>query len=322
MTSIPSPINTQTATLRDVPIELIDRNPENPRIIFRAGELEELLRSIQKYGVQVPISVYKEGKRFILIDGERRWKCSVKLNKKTIPAVIQEKPTVLNNLLLMFNIHSLREQWDLLTMATKLPRVIDLLKADLQRGPTEIELAEQTGLSRSTLRRCKWLIDLPDEYRQLMLAELKKPKAQQKLTEDFFIEMERGLKTVERAMPNTIQDKDDVRQVLINKYKSGVIVNRTDFRYLGKIARAQKVDADTSKAASVLRRAFTGNKYSIEQAYQDSVSGAYSERDVLTRINSLIERLDALRVEDIDDELRESLEELVERAQLLLGSAQ
>ena len=100
--------------LSEIPINEIDRNPENPRIVFRQAELEDLYESIRRYGVQVPIAVYEENNRFVLLDGERRWRCCLKLGKQTIPAIIRSKPTALNNLLLMFNIHSLREQWDLL----------------------------------------------------------------------------------------------------------------------------------------------------------------------------------------------------------------
>src|SRR5437868_4620483 len=124
-------INAAEAKLQQIDIELIDRNPENPRINFRQAELDELQESIRLYGVQVPITLYKEGKRYVLIDGERRWRCCLKLNKKTIPGLVQEKPSTLTNLLLMFNIHSLREQWDLLTIALKLPKVISFLAEDL-----------------------------------------------------------------------------------------------------------------------------------------------------------------------------------------------
>ena len=192
-----------------LPLERIDRNPENPRIVFRPAELDELLESIRRYGVQVPISVYREGRRFVTIDGERRWRCCLKLNKKEIPALVQDKPEPLTNLLLMFNIHALREQWDLFTIAVKLPRVIDLLKRTSGREPTERELADQTGLSRGVIRRCKLLVDLPDKYKDQIRKDLNKPKAEaHKLTEDFFIEMERSLKTVQRALPATIDDKD------------------------------------------------------------------------------------------------------------------
>lgn len=148
----------KTAKLKQIPIDLIGPNPENPRIVFRQEELDSLLISIKRIGIQVPISVYEDGERYVLIDGERRWRTARKLNHKTIPAIIQEKPTTLKNLLLMFNIHSLREQWDLFTIANKITKLIDLLAAELGHRPNEIELSEQTGLSRGKIRRCNLLI--------------------------------------------------------------------------------------------------------------------------------------------------------------------
>src|SRR5438477_11846609 len=102
-------IDAANAELRSIRVDQIDRNKDNPRIHFRQKEMDELMESIAIHGVQVPISVHREKDRFSLIDGERRWRCAIKLNLKTIPALIQDKPDRLTNLLLMFNIHSLRE---------------------------------------------------------------------------------------------------------------------------------------------------------------------------------------------------------------------
>ncbi len=311
-----SPVST---TLHDIRVDQIVRNPENPRIVFRPKELEELLESIRRYGVQVPISVYREGSKYVLIDGERRWRCCTKLNRRTIPALVQPKPDALQNLLLMFNIHALREQWDLLTIALKLPRVIELLSEEIDGQPSERQIADYTGLSRTIIRRSKLLMNLPEKYRQDILAELNKPKNQQKLTEDFFIEMERALKTVERAIPGLIKNKNQVRDALIAKYENKVIDNITSFRYMSKIARAERVEADGAEARRVLNRLFTEHNYSIDAAYSDSVSGAYSERDLLTRIRTLLERLQNLDIDHVDDEIRASLRLLVDAASRLLG---
>ena len=311
-------IDAENSELRQIPIERIDRNPENPRIIFRQNELEELLESIRTYGVQVPISVYREGSRFVLIDGERRWKCCLKLNKKTVPALVQKKPSPLDNLLLMFNIHALREQWDYLTVALKLPRIIKLLVHELGREPNEREVSEKTGLTRGAIRRCKFLMDLPRQYQDELLKELNKPKSEQKISEDLFIEMERSLKTVERAMPEVIENKDIVRRVLIDKYKKNTINNIVDFRKLGRIARAENVEADKGKARQALRKVFQPNSYSISLAYEESVSFAYSERDVLSRIEALSARLNDLGPEDLDEDVKTALKSLVKRALALL----
>ncbi len=309
------------AALTLLPIASIDRNPENPRILFRQGEMEQLLDSIRTYGIQVPISVYREGKRYVLIDGERRWRCSLKLNRPTIPALVQVKPTRLENLLLMFNIHALREQWDLLTIALKLPPIIEEIRSLKGQAPTERELAAQTGLNRAVIRRSKLLLELPAKYRDLILDELGKPKPQQKLTEDFFIEMERALKTVENRMPDLLSEKDLVRDTLIDKYRRDVIPNRTHFRKIGKIARAENVEADESGARGVLLRLFQKNDYSIERAFEESVSEAYLERDLRSRIEGLIEKLALVHLDEIDDDLIARLRLLVDKVGEILRRA-
>jgi|SRR5579872_7090059 len=307
-----------TGDLRDIPVEKIDRNKENPRVVFRQEELDELTESIRNYGVLVPVSVYKKQGRYVLIDGERRWLCSLKLNRHTIPALVQEPPSPLENLLLMFNIHALREQWDLFTIALKLPKVIDLLRAELQREPNEIELSAKTGLSRSAIRRSRLLVELPEKYKMRLLEELHKPPSQQKLSEDFFIEMERALKTVQRAQPSIIQDLNKARDVLIEKYTSDKIKNLVSLRLIPKIARAENVGADESSAQKALKKLFQKNSYSAEEAFDDTVSEAYSEKAVLTRIDALLEKLDQFDPDDLDDELREKLRTLIDKASRLL----
>jgi ParB family chromosome partitioning protein len=307
------------STLRDIPIDHIERNSQNPRIIFRQEEMDELTESIRVYGVLVPITVYKHKSRYVLIDGERRWLSCIKLNKKTIPALIQEPPSKLNNLLLMFNIHALREQWDLLTIALKLPTVIELLTKELNRSPNEADLASTTGLTRSVIRRAQLLMNLPSQYKEKLLAELHKPPSKQKLTEDFFIEMERALKTVQRALPSTVPDINKARDVLIEKYTGDTIGSIIDLRLIPKIARAERVGVEESSAAAALRKLFQKNKYSVEDAYNDTVSDAYSEKVILDRIDALLDKLDQFDPEEVDDDLRGRLRALIEKASRLLG---
>lgn len=314
----------KTGVLREIPTNKIDRNPENPRIYFRQQELDDLTESIRRYGVQVPISVYKEAERYVLIDGERRWRCSLKLNRRTIPAIVQEKPDPFTNLVLMFNIHALREQWDLLTIALKLPRVIDLYAKTHGHSPIERELAQETGLARGTIRRCRLLMDLPDHHINIIKAELKKPKAAQRISEDFYIEMERALGAVSNYMPDTLPDeasREQARQTLLDKYRKGIIKNIVDFRKLAKIARATRVEADTITAEEAIQRIFTPNDYSINDGYERSVSLAYHERDIVTHVQTLMLDLESYDVGKIDDEVEGILRELLRIvSQLLEGT--
>ena len=49
--------NAADAQLEQIQVARIQKNPENPRLYFRPREMEELLESIHRYGVQVPVSV-------------------------------------------------------------------------------------------------------------------------------------------------------------------------------------------------------------------------------------------------------------------------
>jgi len=52
-----------TAELTRLNPDLIVPNPDNPRLIFREGEMAQLLESIRAVGIQVPLTVYAERKR-------------------------------------------------------------------------------------------------------------------------------------------------------------------------------------------------------------------------------------------------------------------
>jgi ParB family transcriptional regulator, chromosome partitioning protein len=313
-------ISAANSSLKQIPVDKIERNAENPRLLFRQGEMDQLLESIRTYGVQVPISVYQEKNRYVLLDGERRWRCAIKLNLKTIPALVQEPPDRLENILLMFNIHAMREQWDLLSMALKLRDVISLLRHQTGRQPTEPELAKRTGLSQGVIRRCRLLLGLPETYKKIILSELEKPKNLQKFSEDFFIEMERSLKTVERAMPDIVDRKDRVRRVLIKKFEKDVIPNRVHFRLMARIAGGPRLGSSRAAARRSLTKLFEDNDYSIQQAYEDSASDKYVEHDLETRVESLVQRLGALRSSAIAAGLRTKLRQLMQVLEDLLKS--
>jgi len=135
------------ATLQQIPPDEIRKNPDNPRSVPRGG-MNELLESIKSGGIRVPVSLYEDGDHYFLIDGERRWRCAKKLNFKAMPAIVQPKPTRLENILMMFNIHNVRVDWDPMPMALKLREVVTLLEKEGQ--PTNAKaLAAVTGRPRS-----------------------------------------------------------------------------------------------------------------------------------------------------------------------------
>lgn len=283
-----------TGKLKHIPPRRIKRNPENPRLIFRQDEMESLMVSIDTHGIQVPLTVYSEGNDYLLIDGERRWRCACKLNLRTVPALVQDKPTELQNLLLMYNIHALREQWDYFTIATKLTRVIKLFTIEHSYKPNEIQLSEATGLTRGQIRRCQLLLNLPDRFQGMLLKELELPKSQQKISEDLFIEMERSLKTLVRRLPEYDDVLEDIRDTLIKKFRVGTIPAVTDFRQLSKIVTAmENLNINHTTTMRTLDNIFDAqNDTGIREAYEGTVEFGYDKQKASSRVQSLTEYLD------------------------------
>lgn len=314
-----------TGRLKHVAPEDIKENPENPRLIFRQDEMDSLLISIDRHGIQVPLVVYVEDDGYRLIDGERRWRCALKLNLPSVPTLVQEEPTELQNLLLMYNIHALREQWDYYTIASKLTRVIELFEEQTGNEPNEIELSEATGLTRGQIRRCKLLLDLPERFKDMLLVELELPKAQQKISEDFFIEMERSLKTITRRIPDYENQLDDIRDTLVSKFRSGIITAVTDFRQLAKIATAvDRLGIAQQKAKGSLDRVFDKHDdFGIRQAYEKTVEFQYDEQKARRHVESLNEFFDEVLGEEhaseLDEEFLSVLKNLYDRLHRIFG---
>jgi ParB family chromosome partitioning protein len=185
----------KAATVKLIDPRVVSSNPENPRLIFRQEELQALQDSIASQGILVPVSVFVEGNSYVLLDGERRWRCAVKLSLGHIPAIVQPKPDRLQNIMMMFAIHNSRKDWDPLPTAYKLRDLQGEFTKRNSRPPTEAELAELASLSRGEVRRLRQLLALPETYRGELMDELKKPHSEQVITVDHVLETTRSFAT-------------------------------------------------------------------------------------------------------------------------------
>lgn len=79
-----------TGMSRDISINLIDADPQQPRKHFDPAGIDELARSMAEIGLAAPILVRPSGHRFLIVHGERRWRAATTLGWKTIPAMIRE----------------------------------------------------------------------------------------------------------------------------------------------------------------------------------------------------------------------------------------
>ncbi len=74
----------------ELPIDLIERNPRQPRSQFPVSELEQLTESIRQHGILQPLLLLASDNGYQLIAGERRLLAAKKAGLLVVPAVVRE----------------------------------------------------------------------------------------------------------------------------------------------------------------------------------------------------------------------------------------
>ena len=152
----PRPVADVSGKPREVPVELIDRNPYQTRTNFDADKLAELAASIKASGVVQPILVRPMGDRFQLIAGERRWLASKLAELATIPAILR---VVSDEQAMEMTIVENLQRSDLNPMEQA--RAFERLGREFQM--TQERIALRTGKDRASIGNFLRLLRLPDE---------------------------------------------------------------------------------------------------------------------------------------------------------------
>ena len=144
------------AEMTEISLSAIIPNPTQPRTEFDEVALEELAESIRQLGLIQPITVKREGDKYIIISGERRWRASQKAGLEVVPAYVREvDDTTLHAMALVENIQ--REDLNAIEISLGMQRLIE------ECGLTQEALAERLGKKRSTVANYLRLLNLPDE---------------------------------------------------------------------------------------------------------------------------------------------------------------
>lgn len=142
------------ATYREVPVGQISPNPKQPRTVFDADDLAELVHSIKEFGLLQPIVVRPSEDGFELIMGERRWRAASRAGLSTIPAIVrQTTDDALLRDALLENIH--RVQLNPLEEAHAYQQLLE------EFGVTQEQLADRLGRSRPVITNTLRLLRLP-----------------------------------------------------------------------------------------------------------------------------------------------------------------
>jgi ParB/RepB/Spo0J family partition protein len=274
----------------NLPIKKLRPNPHNPRMLFDREDLEILRGSIKRVGILVPLTVYKEKAtgHFIILDGQRRWICAQDVGLKTIPVNQVAEPTLIQNIVTMFQIHKLRKDWELMPTALKL----ELLMRELNEK-NEKRLAELTGLDEAVVLRCKKLLSYPKRYQDMMLDS--DPSKRHKA--DFFIELY-PVRNDREVNKFSWFEKNKFTDSMLKKQDVGGVKSVTDFRIIKQHIN-NAVKAGNIPAISNRLEEFAKNpSLSPDYLNIESAQIAANAKRILKSVDSLYDQVNSIDVQE------------------------
>lgn len=149
-------------TLRQLPIEQLQRGRFQPRRDMHPQALEELADSIRQQGIMQPVVVREVGvERYEIIAGERRWRAAQQAGLDRVPALIREiDDAAAIAMALIENIQ--REDLNPLEEALALQR----LQQEFEL--TQQQVAEAVGKSRVSVTNLMRLLSLHEDVKRLL----------------------------------------------------------------------------------------------------------------------------------------------------------
>jgi ParB/RepB/Spo0J family partition protein len=301
--------------VKQIPTDQLEANPHNPRKLFDKLPLDNLKASIDRVGILVPLTVYRNSKtkKYTILDGQRRWMCAKALDLRKVPVNEVEEPTLVQNIVTMFQIHKLREDWELMPTALKLELLMEETKDSNNK-----RVAALTGLDEAVVVRCKKLLSYEQKYQNMMLD----PRPEQRTKADFFIELypvrhDRNVRKFDWFRPVKFTDQ------MVTKFEEKGLRAVTDFRivkqHINNAVKANRISAISNKLKAFAEEPrATVDSLAIEAAESHKFA-----RDVTKQIRVLLERLENIDVAALygEQDLWNSAEKLVKRLQALLLKA-
>jgi len=146
------------SAVREIPVDSVDPNPEQPRRRFDSEALGQLAASLRRHGVLQPVVVRQSGDRYELVVGERRWRAAHQAGLERIPAVVADiAPKERLEIALVENVQ--RDDLNPIELALA-------FRTLTESGATQEEVGERVGLDRSSVANHIRLLELPRAFQE------------------------------------------------------------------------------------------------------------------------------------------------------------
>lgn len=158
-----------TTTLVD--ISKIHADPNQPRKFFDIARLATLKKSIKSQGIVNPLIVEQNKDGFLLVDGERRYRCAKDLGMKEVPIVIVKAKDSISRRIEQFHIQEMHEGWNPMEKAQVISDLCDELKKPFKEVCEMLGIASRTAHKYAALSKLATRQEFADKNISLDFAE-------------------------------------------------------------------------------------------------------------------------------------------------------
>lgn len=189
----------KSSQLKELKLDEIIRDEDQPRREFNEEALEALASSIREHGVLQPIVVTHEDGKYKIVAGERRWRASRLAGLDKIPAIVRSLDSQ-NRLELSIIENAQREDLNAIELATAYAKLKNQFNLSAE------DIAVKVGKSETTVQNTLRLLTLPDEAKKIIVKE--------KLTEGVVRPLvSRDEKIIMKVLPKIVEEGWTARKV-------------------------------------------------------------------------------------------------------------
>ena len=275
-------------------------DPLQPRQEFDRVRLSQLEKSIEEKGIINPLIVEKhENGKYLIVDGERRYRASKNIGLKEIPVEIVEPMTIPDRMIMRFHLQEQHENWSIFDRARAIATFRDVEKL------TNVETANLLGMSVSVVVMWTNILKL-SKRSQSFINERRIPYS--------YTQCINRLTNIYEEFADI--PRQDIEMKLLRKYEDKILRDMNQFKALIKIG----VEGDKK----VLTEFLKNPKMNVYEVLNKTIVGEEIKLDVIAykarALTNEAKKIDRNKTSEITPFQKQMFHNLTETFKKILNS--
>lgn len=213
--------------METIQITKVIADPNQPRKYFGADKMAVLKKSVKEHGIVNPIIVEKKGDKYLIVDGERRFRVATELGLKTVPIAVISSKDPIARLIEQFHIQETHEGWNPVEKAQVLIQLCEQTKRPLTQVCVQLNIPKKTAWEYLSFAK---IINKEEFIEHQIPVSLSQPLVS-------LITYAKNLTLNELNDTFSLTDQKKLEKSLIQNIKDGNLVDKSDLSKMKDVFR-------------------------------------------------------------------------------------